>query len=89
MMLGGQKFPWCHGSALVRFNLPNVNRRDRRLVPNACYIIANEEGEATYKRYRPSPERYEPVSTNDEHQPLFPNGALNVIGRVKRSILDM
>ena len=81
------------GDSMNRISPPGsviaVNRRDRRLVPNACYVIANEDGEVTYKRYRPSPERYEPVSTNDEHQPLFPNGSVKIIGRVRRSILEM
>lgn len=66
-----------------------ANRRDRRLVPNACYVIALESGEATYKRYRPDPDRFEPVSTNMDHEPIFPEGPMRIIGRVKRSIIDM
>ncbi len=45
------------GDSMNRISPPGsviaVNRRDRRLVPNACYVIANEDGEVTYKRYRP------------------------------------
>ena len=66
-----------------------VNRRDKRLVPNALYVIADEEGNATYKRYRPSPDRFEPVSNDDTHETLFPEGAVTVIGRVRRTMLDM
>lgn len=81
------------GDSMNRISPPGsiiaVNRRDRRLIPNGCYIIQNEEGEVTYKRYRPAPERFEPVSTNDDHPSLFPSGAIKVIGRVRRSILDM
>lgn len=66
-----------------------LDRRDKHLVPNACYVIADEEGRATYKRYRPNPPRFEPVSTVEGHEPIFPKGPVNVIGRVRRSIIDM
>ncbi len=66
-----------------------ANRQDRRLVPNACYVVALESGEATYKRYRPDPDRFEPVSTNLDHEAIFPEGPVRIIGRVKRSIIDM
>ncbi len=81
------------GDSMDRISPPGsiilVNRRDRKLVPNGCYVIANEDGQATYKRFRPSPDRFEPVSVNPNHDPLFPDGAVRVIGRVRRSILDM
>lgn len=66
-----------------------VNRRDRRLVPNALYVIADEEGQATYKRYRPDPERFEPVSMDDTHEAIFPKGSVTIVGRVRRSMIDM
>lgn len=67
-----------------------VNRRDRRLVPNACYVIADGEGGATYKRFRP-PNTWEPVSTNKIHQPMdLPEGHQpEIIGRVRKSVLSM
>jgi phage repressor protein C with HTH and peptisase S24 domain len=67
-----------------------VNRKDRRLVPNACYIIGDGEGGATYKRYRP-PNTWEPVSTNKAHKPfVLPEGTSpDIIGRVKKTILSM
>lgn len=67
-----------------------VNRKDRRLVPNACYIIGDGEGGATYKRYRP-PNSWEPVSTNPIHQPMtLPAGREpDIIGRVKKTVLQM
>lgn len=81
------------GDSMDRISPPGsiilVNRRDRKIVPNACYVIANEQGEATYKRYRPSPERFEPVSVRSDIDPIFPDGAVTVIGRVRRSILEM
>ncbi len=67
-----------------------ANRRQQQLVPNACYVVANEQGEATYKRYRPNPDRFEPVSTNDAHEPhFFDDHAVRIIGRVRRSWIDM
>lgn len=81
------------GDSMDRISPPEsiilVNRAERRLIPNACYVIADEEGAATYKRYRPSPERFEPVSVNPAHEPIFPNGPVRVIGRVRRTILEM
>lgn len=66
-----------------------VNRADKKLVPNACYVIDDGEGYATYKRYRPSPDRFEPVSMNENHHPIFPENMPTIIGRVWRSILEM
>jgi transcriptional regulator with XRE-family HTH domain len=82
------------GESMDRISPPDstilVNRRDRHLVPNGLYVIADEEGNATYKRYRPGPPpRFEPVSTNADLEPLFPSHDPVIIGRVKRSILDM
>ena len=80
------------GTSMDRISPPGsrivVNRRDKRLVPNACYIIADEDGSATYKRYRPNPDRFEPVSTFD-HPTLFPDQDPAIVGRVKWSILEM
>jgi SOS-response transcriptional repressor LexA len=81
------------GDSMDRISPPEsiifVNRRDKRLVANACYVIADENGEATYKRYRPNPERFEPVSVNPAHEPHFSNGSPRIIGRVRRTMLDM
>lgn len=82
------------GDSMNRISPPGsivvVNRKEQRLVPNACYVVANEQGEATYKRYRPSPDRFEPVSTNELHEPqFFDNHAVRIIGRVRRSWIDM
>ncbi len=83
------------GDSMDRISPPGsvilVDRSDTRLIPNGCYIIANSEGEATYKRYRPSPVRFEPVSTNPSHEPIWIDGDQMpaVYGRVKKSILDM
>lgn len=67
-----------------------VNRKEKRLVPNACYIIGDGEGGVTYKRYRP-PSTWEPVSTNPAHKPmkLRTGQQPDIIGRVRKTILAM
>lgn len=81
------------GTSMDRISPPDsiiiVNRRDKKLIANACYVIADEGGAATYKRYRPSPVRFEPVSVDDSHQTIFPDNEPNIVGRVRMSILKM
>lgn len=83
------------GDSMDRISPPEsiifVNLKDTRTIPNACYVIANEQGDATYKRFRPNPERWEPVSVNSEHEAVYPSEgeALRIIGRVRKSVLDM
>lgn len=81
------------GDSMDRISPPGsrifVNTADRKLVPNACYVISGPDGAASYKRYRPNPDRFEPVSTNPVHEPLFPDGEVTILGRVRRSMIDM
>lgn len=83
------------GDSMDRISPPDsiilVNVRDKRLAPNACYVIADADGSASYKRYRPNPDRFEPVSTNPAHEPMFPDDGNMpaIIGRVRKTILDM
>lgn len=81
------------GDSMDRISPPEsvifVDRKDKKLVPNACYVIADHEGNATYKRYRSSPNRFEPVSTNASHEPIFPDNDPIIVGRVRRSLIDM
>ncbi|MDX3929196.1 MAG: S24 family peptidase [Shinella sp.] len=66
-----------------------VNRRDKRLAPNACYVVADEAGNATYKRYRPNDDPpFQPASYEDIPPPKL-EGAVTVVGRVRRSIIEM
>lgn len=66
-----------------------VNLRDKRLAHNACYVVADETGAATYKRYRQNEKPpFQPVSYDEVEPPKF-HGAVNVIGRVRRSIIEM
>lgn len=83
------------GDSMDRISPPDsiilVNRSDKKLVANACYIVQDADGSATYKRYRPNPDRFEPVSTNTAHEPLFPDpGNMPAIfGRVGRTLLSL
>ena len=74
------------GTSMDRISPPDslifVNRADRQLVNNACYVIGDGEGNATYKRYRPNPVRFEPVSTDPNHEALYPDNDPTIIGRV-------
>jgi SOS-response transcriptional repressor LexA len=66
-----------------------VDLNDKRLVTNACYVICDETGAATYKRYRPNDEPpFQPASYEEIAPPRL-EGAITVIGRVKRSMIDM
>lgn len=67
-----------------------VNRKDKKLVPNACYVIGDGDGGATYKRYRP-PATWEPVSTNKAHKPMVLEEGTqpDIIGRVRKTVLAM
>jgi hypothetical protein len=66
-----------------------VNLRDKRLVTNGCYVISDETGRATYKRYRPNDNPpFQPASYLDIPPPEL-EGAITIIGRVKRSMIDM
>jgi SOS-response transcriptional repressor LexA len=81
------------GDSMDRISPPGsviiMDRKDRRLVPNGCYVVADAQGNAAYKRYRPAPDRFEPVSTNPTHEPIFPKNDITVIGRVRRTLLEM
>lgn len=81
------------GDSMDRISPPEsvifVDRKDRNLVVNACYVIADDEGNATYKRFRSGPHRFEPVSTNASHEPIFPENDPIIVGRVRRSIINM
>lgn len=82
-----------HGDSMDRISPPDsiilVNRKEKRLVPNGCYIVSDGDDGVTYKRFRPNPNRMEPVSTNPVHEPMFFEHEPRVIGRVRKTILDM
>ncbi|MDM7851839.1 LexA family protein [Pseudochrobactrum kiredjianiae] len=81
------------GSSMNKISPPDsiilVNRADKRLVANGCYVIADEAGQATYKRYRPNEDPpFQPASYKDTPAPKL-DGAIKIVGRVRRSIIDM
>lgn len=66
-----------------------VNLDDTRLVPNRCYVVADEAGAATYKAYDPKADPpFQPRSYLPTDPPQLV-GAVRVIGRVYRTMLDM
>jgi SOS-response transcriptional repressor LexA len=67
-----------------------VNRRERNPLPGRAYVFS-VRGEATYKIWQPKPARLEPWSTNPANKPIFVERKrdLIVIGRVRRTILDL
>jgi SOS-response transcriptional repressor LexA len=69
-----------------------VNQADRTLVSGKAYVIS-QRGEATFKLWRPDPPRFAPHSTNPVHEPIFVKSKSDaekmVVGRVKRSVLDL
>lgn len=52
------------------------------------YYVVKQDGKATFKRYRTNPDRFEPEST-ESHDTLFPEGAVEVVGRVVKVINDL
>ncbi|AVH41858.1 LexA family protein [Agrobacterium tumefaciens] len=81
------------GSSMNKISPPEslifVNLRDKRLVPNGCYVVADESGSATYKRYRPNDDPpFQPASYEDIAPPVF-QGTISVVGRVRRSVINM
>jgi len=69
-----------------------VNQADRTLVSGKAYVIS-QRGEATFKMWRPDPPRFAPYSTNPSHEPIFVKSKAEaeklVVGRVKRTVLDL
>lgn len=69
-----------------------VNQTDRTLVSGKPYVIS-QRGEATFKVWRSDPPRFAPYSTNPIHEPIFVKSKADaermVIGRVKRTVLDL
>lgn len=65
-----------------------VNRSDQRLLPERFYVVANEAGEATFKRFR-TPNKLQPFSTNPDHETLLLPEPAKVFGRVRRVITNL
>jgi SOS-response transcriptional repressor LexA len=68
-----------------------VNRNEKDLVGGRCYVFSFK-GETTFKMYQADDPPYlAPYSTNPANKPIFPKkkNDWEVIGRVKRTILDL
>lgn len=66
-----------------------VNTNDTRLIPEKYYVFGYDNGEATFKRFRPDPDRLVPFSTNPDHESVYPEDGLKVVGRAHRVITDL
>lgn len=66
-----------------------VNLDDTRLVPNRCYIVADETGAATYKAFDPKATPVFQPRSYLAQEPIAFVGQVRVIGRVYRTMLDM
>jgi SOS-response transcriptional repressor LexA len=68
-----------------------INRADQALVAGKPYVFSIR-GATTYKLWQPDDPPYlQPYSTNPSHRPIFVKRKrdLEVIGRVKRSLIDL
>ncbi len=60
-----------------------IDPGQKELSPGGVYLIANSRGEATVKRYRREPARFEPCSSNPIHQSfLISEDDFSVLGKV-------
>lgn len=60
-----------------------IDPDQKRLMERKVYLISNGNGEATIKRFRDNPARFEPASNNPEHKPIYVGEhEITVIGRV-------
>ncbi len=83
------------GDSMDRISPPGsillVNKADRELRHGKCYIFSIE-GETSYKMWQDGEPPYmAPYSTNPIHKPIFVKRKrdFDVIGRVKRTVLDL
>ncbi len=65
-----------------------VNLDDQELRPGKDYVFRMND-QATFKRWREEPQRLEPYSTNPEHETIFPDAAIEVVGRVVKVFMDL
>jgi repressor LexA len=67
-----------------------VDPREVELVSRRYYVIRNEEGETTFKRYMENPARLEPCSTNPNHKTIYPGQQVfTVVGRARKRVSDL
>lgn len=60
-----------------------VDPQDTDLWPSRCYVVMNEYGDTTFKRYLDNPARLVPCSSNPEHKEIpLSGGGFRILGRV-------
>jgi SOS-response transcriptional repressor LexA len=61
-----------------------VDPDDKALFAGRFYVVINEEGETTYKRYQENPSRLVPCSSNKAHKDIVLGGdqTFTIVGRV-------
>ena len=64
-----------------------IDYSDKSLTSGKYYVV-KQNGMATFKRYRTSPDRFEPDSS-ESHETIFPDGAVEIVGRVVKVISDL
>ncbi len=62
-----------------------IDYSDKELVDNKFYVF-RQEGRATLKKWRSNPPRLEPYSTDPSHETIFPEEAVEVVGRVTDAV---
>jgi phage repressor protein C with HTH and peptisase S24 domain len=66
-----------------------INRKEQKLINKKYYVFA-DRGEATFKQYIEKPTKLlMPRSSNRTHDPIAPPKNLEVVGRVRRVIVDL
>lgn len=67
-----------------------VDFADTHLIDGKFYVFKCEEDHGTsFKRYRARPDRFVPYSTNPEHEPFYPDGPCQILGRAWRVVTDL
>jgi len=61
-----------------------VDPDDRALFPGRFYVVLNDEGETTFKKFAAEPARLVPCSSNDQHKEIILGSGerFEVVGRV-------
>lgn len=62
-----------------------IDYADKTLTEGKFYVF-RQGGEATLKRWRNNPARLEPFSTDPSHETIFPEEAVEVVGRVTDAV---
>lgn len=66
-----------------------INPNDRDVFHRRLFVVRDNEGQVTFKRYMDGPGRLEPCSKNPEHKTIpITDRNFEIIGRVTKIILD-